>query len=403
MVVNEEREIQYIDPFAGDKNKYLTYGRKDMKSERTGFTCATEDPYLEKNESFFSKSVNDKVLRTFRLALACTGEYALYHINRAGLQNGTDLQKKSLVLSEMVVAISRINVLYENDLAISFQIIGNNDKLIYLDGATDPYTNDDGTVLINENQTNTDNVIGTANYDIGHVFSTGGGGLAALGSTCSTSKAKGITGTSNPVGDFFYFDFVAHELGHQLGANHTFNGDAGGCGGNRNAATAVEPGSGSTIMAYAGLCAPQNVQGASDLYFHIVSINEIWSFLKLGLGSTCGNKITLTQNLNLPLANAGADFTIPKSTPYVLKGTGSDADNDPITFTWEQTDNQITVVPPSNISVSGALYRSVKPTTTKQTVYAATGNSCWWCGFFIVGSYAKYCAKYEFFNDHTRQ
>lgn len=384
MVVSEEREIQYIDPFAGDKNKYLSYKRKDMKSEGTGFTCFTEELDLQKNNAFFSKSVDDKRLRTFRLALACTGEYAIYHINLAGLQNGTDLQKKSLILSEMVVAISRINEVYENDLAISFQIIANNDKLIYLDGATDPYTNNDGTILINENQTNIDNVIGTTNYDIGHVFSTGGGGLAALGSTCSTSKAKGVTGTSNPVGDFYYFDFVAHELGHQLGANHSFNGDAGGCGGNRNNATAVEPGSGSTIMAYAGLCAPQNVQGASDLYFHIISINEIWNFLQLGVGSTCGNKIALTRNLNLPIANAGSDYTIPKSTPYVLKGTGSDADNDPITFTWEQTDNQITVVPPSDKSVSGALYRSVKPTAiTKrfmpqlETVVGGALSSIW--------------------------
>ncbi len=385
MVVSEEREIQYIDPFATDRNKYLSYKRKDMETEGSGFSCLTEDLELQNKESFLSKTVNDKRLRTFRLALACTGEYAKYHIDRAGLQNGTDLQKKTLVLSEMVVAINRINEVYENDLAISFQIIGNNDKIIYLDGATDPYSNNDGSALINENQTNIDNVIGTANYDIGHVFSTGGGGLAALGSTCSTSKAKGVTGTSNPVGDFYYFDFVAHELGHQLGANHSFNGDAGGCGGNRNGATAVEPGSGSTIMAYAGLCAPQNVQGATDLYFHIISINEIWNFLQTGAGSTCGNKIALTRNLNVPSANAGVDYTIPKSTAYVLKGTGSDADNDPITFTWEQMDNQVPVtVPPSDKSTTGAVYRSVKPTSTPkrfmpmlETVVGGTVSSTW--------------------------
>ncbi len=385
MIIGEERDIQYIDPFATDRNKYLSYKRKDMDAEGIGFTCLTEDSEVQNKGSFLSKTINDKRLRTFRLALACTGEYAKYHIDRASLQNGTDLQKKALVLSEMVTAINRINEVYENDLAISFQIIGNNDKIIYLDGATDPYTNNDGSTLINENQTNIDNVIGTANYDIGHVFSTGGGGLAALGSTCSTSKAKGVTGTSNPVGDFYYFDFVAHELGHQLGANHSFNGDAGGCGGNRNNATAVEPGSGSTIMAYAGLCAPQNVQGATDLYFHIVSINEIWNFLQIGVGSTCGNKIALTRNLNVPSANAGTDFTIPKSTAYVLKGTGSDSDNDPITFTWEQMDNQVPVtVPPSDKSITGALYRSVKPTGTPkrympqlETVVGGALSSTW--------------------------
>ncbi|RUA10740.1 MAG: hypothetical protein DSY82_04460, partial [Flavobacteriia bacterium] len=287
-----------------------------------------------------------------------------YHINAAGLQNGTDAEKKAAVLAEMTTLITRVNDVYENDLAITFQLVSNTDDLIYLDADHDPYTNDSGNTMQGQNQTTCDDIIGSANYDIGHVLSTGGGGIASRGSVClGSSKAKGVTGNSNPVGDLFYFDFVAHEFGHQMGANHTFNSDKGNCGdGNRNLATSVEPGSGSTLMAYAGLCSPENVQGHSNFYFHTVSIDEIWSNLTNGSGDNCSTKMDLVNNKNVPIADAGQDYTIPKSTAFVLKGSGSDADNDPISFCWEQIDSGITNVPPSENAVDGALYRSLQPT-----------------------------------------
>jgi len=217
--------------------------------------------------------------------------------------------------------------------------------------------------MLDENQTNIDAIIGTANYDIGHVFSTGGGGIASLNSPCTNAKAQGVTGQSFPVGDAFDIDFVAHEMGHQFGATHTFNGDTGSCSGNRTSSTAVEPGSGSTIMAYAGICFPQNVQQHSDAYFHIVSIQQMFNNISVGAGN-CAAISTLTNNPNVPVVNAGTDVVIPKSTPFKLTAVGSDADNDALTYTWEQTDTQITAIPPSATATGGAVFRSISPTTS---------------------------------------
>lgn len=362
MIIDKDKKVQYIDPIASDKTNYKIYAREDLSLENYNFTCLSENYKSLKKSANALKNANDKKLRTYRLALAATGEYSEYHINQAEMQNGTEAQKKAVVLAAMVVAMTRVNALFENDLSITMQIVANNDKIIFLDAATDPYTNNNGETMLTENQTTCDNIIKTINYDIGHVLSTGGGGIANLASVCTSSKAKGVTGSTNPTGDNFYFDFIAHEMGHQFGGNHTFNGNTENCAGdNRNNATAFEPGSGTTIMAYAGLCAPQNVQSHSDLYFHTASINEIWNNITTG-NSTCGVQTSLINNLNIPTAIAGADFTIPKSTPYKLIGQGNDVDGDIVTFCWEQMNNEINSIPPSPTDIAGTLYRSINPT-----------------------------------------
>lgn len=362
MITRADRSVQYIDPITEDQLHYRVYDRKDLEGE-TDFQCLLSTTEEElKTEA--NKLANDKRLRTYRLAIAATGEYSQFHIAANGAGNRTPAQQKAVVLAAITTAMTRVNAVFENDLAMTMQLVPNNADLIFLDPNTDPYTNDDGSAMLDENQTTCDQVLGPGNYDIGHVFSTGGGGVASLGGACNVGfKARGVTGSVFPVGDNFYFDFVAHEMGHQFGANHTFNGTDGNCAGdNRNDATAVEPGSGSTLMAYAGLCGSQNIQSHSDLYFHIVSIEEIWTNVTSGT-STCAETSALTTNRNVPVASAGPDFTIPAGTPYALKGSGSDADNDPITFNWEQVDNQITAVPPSGTSTGGALYRSFEPST----------------------------------------
>lgn len=361
VIMGPDREVQYIEPLTRDKRNYRVYDRSLLQLPEP-FSCVVDQLSMESGQKSAFKAADDLQLRTFRLAVAATGEYSQFHINQEGAGSGTEAQKRAVVLAAITTAITRVNAVLENDLAVSMELIGNNDDIIYLNANTDPYTNNDGSEMLGENQSNLDAVIGTANYDIGHVFSTGGGGVATLGSACiTTAKARGVTGLGSPVGDTFYFDYVAHELGHQLGANHTFNGNDGNCDSvSRNDDTAMEPGSGTTIMAYPGICASDNVQGQVDPYFHAISIEEIMSNLKQG-GGTCADLTPLTTNRNVPVANAGPDFTIPVGTPFVLKGAGVDGDNDPLTFCWEQMDNGFFVSPPVGTSVGGALYRSFSP------------------------------------------
>lgn len=362
MIRDYKGSVQYIEPLTRDKKKYKVFYRKDMEGA-TAFECFTKTVQSNLKFKIEGKDTDDGKLRTYRLALAATGEYSQFQIVDQNAENASDAEKKSIVLSAMTAAMTRVNAVFENDLAISMQLVVKNEDIIYLDPTTDPYDNFDGEAMLSQNQTNCDNVIEPANYDIGHVLSTGGGGIATGASVCENgAKARGVTGSPFPLGDDFYFDFIAHEMGHQFGANHTFNGDEGSCAGdNRYDPTAVEPGSGSTLMAYAGLCGTQNVQSNSDMYFHIISVDEIRNYVVNGAGASCAVVTDFQFNLNAPVVNAGDDFMIPKGTPYRLTGSGSDTDGDIITFNWEQIDNEITQVPPSETAVSGALYRSFNP------------------------------------------
>ncbi len=359
------KQTQYIDPNSKDRLNYTVYSRSNSGEQNQPFVCSTlaieSPPILAVAKTF---NANDTKLRTYKLAVATTGEYSQFHINTAGLNSATDTEKKAAVMAAITTTITRVNAIFERDVALTMVLVANNDQLIYLDGTTDPYTNNNGNTMLTENQTNINTVIGSPNYDIGHVFSTAGGGIAVMNSPCTSSKAKGVTGQTNPVGDAFDVDFVIHEMGHQFGATHTFNGDSGSCsGGNRNDATAVEPGSGSTIMAYAGICAPQNVQSHSDDYFHSVSIQQIFTSISTGFNN-CGISSSLINNLNAPTVNAYDDVVIPKSTPFILTANALDADNDVLTYTWEQTDNQITSIPPIATATGGAIFRSITPGTS---------------------------------------
>jgi len=362
MMTKAGKQTIYIDPLSKNKLNYIVYKRNNLPERKNDFICLSKDTNTQKvNVAAKSFNATDAKLRTFRLAVAATGEYSQFHINLAGVNSGTDTQKKAAVMAAITTTLTRVDAIYERDVALTMVLVANNDKLIYLDGTTDPYSNTNGNAMLSENQKTIDSIIGFANYDIGHVFSTGGGGVAVLNSPCTASKAEGVTGQNNPVGDAFDIDFVAHEIGHQYGATHTFNGNTGSCaGGNRNDATAVEPGSGSTIMAYAGICSPQNVQLHSDDYFHSISIQQMFTSISAGQNN-CAATTTLTNDPNAPVVNAGADVVIPKSTPLRLTAVGSDADNDTLTYTWEQTDNQITAVPPDSTATGGAVFRSRSP------------------------------------------
>ena len=341
----------YMDPYTSDLNQYISYSKRSLPADTRTFECLFEETLGNEIETS-SRNADDGKLRTYRLALACTGEYAQYHLNNQGIDPGaSDEVKKAAVLTAMNTAMTRVNGIYEKDAAVTMVIIGNNTDIIFLNAATDPYTNNNGGTMLGENQTTCDNIIGSANYDIGHVFSTGGGGIAQLQSPCNNGqKARGVTGLSQPIGDGFYVDYVSHEMGHQFGANHTQNNNC-----QRNNATAMEPGSASTIMGYAGIC-PPNVQNVSDDYFHAISIQEIWNFISNGSGQ-CGVQ-TDTGNLP-PTADAGPDYFIPKSTPFILKGIATDPDNEEaLSHNWEQMNPQPSAMPPVNTSITGPMFRS---------------------------------------------
>ncbi|MBK9731723.1 MAG: T9SS type A sorting domain-containing protein [Chitinophagaceae bacterium] len=331
MILSPRGDV-FIDPVSNESTSYyIAYNKKDLHREYA-FDCevkgeADEDIQLEKKHSTPQYRSSGDQLRIYRLALACTGEYAT-------TKGGT----KSGALSGMTTSINRVTGIYESEFGIRLELIANNDTLIYLVGATDPYTNNDGFVMLDQNQDNINTLIGSANYDIGHVFSTGGGGIAGLGVVClNNQKANGVTGLPNPTGDAFDVDYVAHEMGHQFGGNHTFNSTTGSCGGgNRSAGTAFEPGSGSSIMAYAGICSPNDLQAHSDPFFHVGSYDEICDFAFESEGSTC--PVLVETGNTLPVADAGSNFTIPYKTYFKLTGSGSDADGDSLSYMWDEID-----------------------------------------------------------------
>jgi len=343
----------YIDTYTKDLNNYIVYSRKDIQKARS-FGCLVEEEATFLDEVRANDNitmVNDGNLRQYRLVISNTIEYAAFHLNAAGTPAGAILSvKKGVVLSAMVVSMTRINGLYERDMAVRMNLVANNDLAIFID--SDNYTNSPD--MINEIQPIVNALIGSANYDMGHGYCTTDSGVAQVSSVCSANKARGITGNPSPVGDPFDVDYVAHEMGHQFGASHTQNNVC-----NRTDTSAFEPGSASTILGYAGICAP-NVQNNSDAYFHARSIFQMTSFVTTG--ATC-RAISTTGNF-APVVNAGSNFTIPNGTAFKLTGTATDFNNDALTYCWEQYNNEVSTQPPLSTATSGPSFRSLNPSSS---------------------------------------
>jgi len=333
----------FIDPmFEGNNEYYIVYKKKDFITDKI-IQCDVEN-FDESKPSPTNKSMFGSCeLRTYRLALSATAEYTIFH-------GGTVAQ----AAAAQVVTMNRVNGVYEKDIAITMVIIPNNNSLIYTTAANDPYTNGTPGTMINQNQSNVDAVIGSANYDIGHVFGTNSGGLAGLGVVCTGGqKARGVTGSAAPIGDPFDIDYVAHEMGHQFGGNHTQNNNC-----NSVAAARREPGSASTIMGYAGICAP-NVQNNSDDYFHGYNLQEISNEI-LSNGHQC-EVITALNNTPPVINSTSGNIVVPISTPFILTAHATDADGDVLTYLWEQMDNEASTQPPVATATGGPNFRSFDP------------------------------------------
>ncbi len=355
----------FIDPYIPQsRDTAISYYKRDYVRADNDFNCLFGDSNdLPQERPVQAPLVPiEGELLTYRCAIACTGEYSTFH-------GGT----VPLVMGAITTALNRVNQVYEVDFAIRMILVANNDQLVFLDANSDPYTNNSGSAMLGQNQTTVTSRIGTANYDIGHVFSTGGGGVASLGVVCNNSaKARGVTGLTSPIGDPFYIDYVAHEMGHQWGGNHTFNSVSGSCGGgNRNGSTAYEPGSGSTVMAYAGICSPQNLQPNSDPFFHAVSYDEIVDYSRNDTGGTCGTPLVV--NNQAPTVEAGNNYTIPSQTPFELTGSATDPDGDTLTYCWEQFDLGPAGAFNSDPG-SGPLFRSWNPTTDPTRTFPRLSN-----------------------------
>ena len=323
-------------------------------------------------------------LLEYRLAVSATQQYVLApNVNTNGAGN-----ELADALAEINTTITRVNFIYERDLGIKLVLVDNNDLLIDVDGSSmlagtnnsGQPLNDDSLSILPVNQSWVDLQIGSANYDIGHVFSTGGGGAATLGAVCDgTIKAQGATGLPNPTGELFNIDFVSHEIGHQFGAEHSFNGTTGSCGSNRSQiATTFEPGSGSTIMAYAGLCGIEDIQNMADAMFHAGSISQINEFTNNfvnGAGS-CSNAVLIIPSNTDPTADAGIDRTIPLNTSFQLQGTGGDTDGDTLNYQWDQMDSgtATTSTTLGDDFRNNALFRSYLPQATGDRDFPALGT-----------------------------
>jgi hypothetical protein len=361
-MVKSSAGVFYVEPSTGPNPLlYKAFLKESVELGRGDFECQVTD---EKPESvnpkasntgaegqaadMVSRAISDDKIRKYRLAVAATGEYVAA-VHRPNDPQHPDADLVEDALQAIHKTINRVNLIYESELGIRLELIANETAIIYTDPAADPYIkgNTDSDAALDENQSNLDDTIKPENYDIGHVFTTGGGGRAGQPSVCGAYKAWGTTGRADPTGYPFDVDYVAHEMGHQFGASHTFNGTTGGCGkGARHQKTAYEPGSGSTIMAYSGmsakgnpLCEKEGVQEHDDAYFHAVSLQEITAFLSdPKKGGLCAVQLT-SGNKHNPVVDGGPDYFIPQKTPFALKVvSGSDADNDALTYTWEEFD-----------------------------------------------------------------
>lgn len=346
----------WIDPMVvGNTEYYMAYRKSDLRPRPDeDYTCHAIDPGLDLSLDMDARLTGGGLptgpnLLVYDLAVTCTGEYGDYH-------GGT----KPLAQAAIVTSINRITGLYERDMTIRLVLVPNNDTLVFADSLTDPFPCCNLGTSLGIGADLIDSLIGPANYDIGHTYCTYGGGGAANG-VCESDKADGATGLTNPVGDPFDVDYVSHEMGHQFYAGHTFNYCTG------QGHIPHEPGSGSTILAYAGLCGSANMQNYSIDAFSVGSYQQSVTYTQTGFGNSCATVVSTGNNSPSVVVPAGG-FYIPLSTPFELTAVGNDVDGDSLTYSWEQWDFGPNVHPDSSQG-NCPLFRVLWPTNDPQRIF----------------------------------
>ena len=349
-----------IKSIPGAPDSYIAYSRLSATKPREPLVCSTpqssRSPFktskrakslveLTEKTSPLVRFSDESTLTTYRLAVAVNGQYTEFH-------GGT----VESALAAINTTLTELNFIFETDLGMRLELIDDNDLIVYTNSETDPFQDDPSNLngtMNDELQVVLDSVIGSENYDVGHIFSGigGGGNAGAIGAFCDDNvKGSAWSASSQPEGSEFV-NLIAHEMGHQLGANHTFSMRTEGTGVN------VEPASGTTIMSYAGT-GEDNVAFVADNYYHNVSILQGLSYLK---AQSC--HINQDIDNTVPSVAPLKDYTIPVGTPFVLTGSATDVDeNDVLTYTWEQVDNGLvpsSVFGPENNQ--GANFRSLPP------------------------------------------
>lgn len=354
----------YVDPYTLREDAYYaSYYTKDHAASHRPFVCETpgsDGPVLRSLQPGRSGSE----LRMYRLACSLTGEATTtFSAQQGHAPNVTD------GMAALVTILNRVNQILETEVAVRAVLIANNDQLIFTSPSTDPFMNTGNSVVMNsDHSAYLVSHIGFSNFDYAHVITTGTdfGNAGAIGTACdATNKGLGSS-SANPVPlDNLAVKLVCHEMGHQFGANHSFNS----CNGQQSPTGpyAIEPGSGSTLMSYNGICSPaENLQPFVDAMYNSGAYDQIIAYTTTGVGSGCP-VVTATGNTP-PGVDAGADYVIPKGTPFTLTAQGADADGDPLTYSWEDRSQGPPQVPPADNGVSPIVRVRLMTTSPSRTI-----------------------------------
>ncbi|WP_456438098.1 reprolysin-like metallopeptidase [Psychroserpens sp.] len=368
MRLSANKPASFIEAITDDASVYSVFTRENRINMNDDFECSITESVNNalSSENVAYRNADDGILRNYRLVVSATGEYTNYH-------GGT----KVLALAAIVQTMIRVNGIFEVDFNVNMTLIANTDDVIFTDSGSDPYST---TGAYNgELQSELTSTIGEANYDIGHLFANlqNNGNAGCIGCVCvNNQKGSGWTSAVVPTGEFFDVDYVAHEMGHQFGANHTWTHD-----GNEGTGVQAEPGSGTTIMSYAGITgASTDVEQNVTPNFHALSIEQVTDYVK---STSCATE-TVTGNA-VPVVSAGSDYTIPKGTAFELDGSATDASvpANTLSYCWEQIDNNgnlSTFVSPTK--TGGVAFRAYAPTSETNRYFPRletikTGATTW--------------------------